>query len=93
MTLPILLDWVLLQYPPLWGYIRYSARHGGITKGKNMNTKAIARKVGLATAQVNEIARDLGIKMSYRADNRYWQINDRHQAAQLIEMLTEQTSN
>ena len=58
-----------------------------------MNTKAIARKVGLATAQVNEIARDLGIKMSYRADNSYWQINDRRQAAQLIEMLTEQTSN
>lgn len=51
------------------------------------NTKAIARKVGMTTAQVNEIARDLNIKMSYRDDNRYWEIANRTEAVQFMVYL------
>lgn len=48
------------------------------------NTKAIARKVDMTTAAVNEVARDLNIKMNYREDNRYWEIADRTEAVQLM---------
>lgn len=51
------------------------------------STKAIARKTGMATAKVNEIARDLGIVMNYRADNHYWEIASRHEAHAFIEHL------
>lgn len=51
------------------------------------NTKAIAHKVGMTTAAVNEIARDLNIKMNYRADNRYWEISNRAEAAQFMNYL------
>ena len=53
------------------------------------NTKAIARKAGVTTAQVNEIARDLGIKMVYRADLRHWDIVDRKEAAMFMDHLLE----
>ena len=53
------------------------------------NTKAIARKTGLTVAQVNETARDLGIKMNYREDNRYWEITNRREAAQFLDHLHE----
>lgn len=56
------------------------------------STKAIARKVGISTAAVNEIARDLGIKMNYRADNRYWEISNRADAHMLVNYLSEQAS-
>lgn len=52
------------------------------------NTKAIARKAGITTAQVNEIVRDLGIKMNYREDNHYWEISDRNEARALLEYLS-----
>ena len=48
------------------------------------STKAIARKAGVSVAFVNELARDLKIKMNYRADNRYWEIADRNEAKQLL---------
>lgn len=48
------------------------------------NTKAIARKVGMTAAAVNEVARDLNIKMNYREDNRYWEIADRTEAVQFM---------
>lgn len=51
------------------------------------NTKAIARKVGLTTAAVNEVARDLNIKMNYREDNRYWEIANRAEAVQFMAYL------
>lgn len=70
----------------------YQARHGP-NERHNMNTKAIARKAGTTTARVNETARDLGIKMTYRADNRYWQVADAREAARLVEHLTEQLSS
>lgn len=53
------------------------------------NTKAIARKTGLTVAQVNETARDLGIKMNYRADNRYWEISNRQEATVFMAHLIE----
>lgn len=53
------------------------------------NTKTIARKTGLTTAQVNETARDLGIEMTYRADLRHWEIVNRAQAAAFLEQLLE----
>lgn len=53
------------------------------------NTKAIARKVGLTTAQVNETARDLRIGMHYRADLRHWEINNRNEAAMFMDHLLE----
>ena len=53
------------------------------------NTKAIAHKVGMTTAQVNEIARDLNIDMNYRADNRYWEITNRREAHQFMAFLAE----
>lgn len=48
------------------------------------STKAIARKTGMSVAQVNEMARDLNIKMNYREDNRYWEIQDRMEASILF---------
>ena len=53
------------------------------------NTKTIARKTGLSTAAVNEIARDLGIEMHYRADLRHWVIESPRQARAFYEMLLE----
>lgn len=53
------------------------------------NTKAIARKTGLTVAQVNESARDLGIEMNYRADNRYWEITNRREAVRFMDHLLE----
>lgn len=53
------------------------------------STKAIARKVGLTVAQVNETARDLGIDMNYRKDNRYWEITNRHEAKMFLQHLVE----
>ena len=53
------------------------------------NTKAIARKAGVSVAKVNEIARDLGIAMQYRADLRHWDILNRAEAAAFLEHLLE----
>ena len=54
------------------------------------STKAIAHKTGMTTAQVNEIARDLNIKMNYREDNRYWEIANRAEAQALFMLLADQ---
>lgn len=51
------------------------------------NTKAIARQAGITTAEVNSIARDLGLDMEYRSDLRHWDLTNRAQAAQLADML------
>ena len=51
------------------------------------NTKAIARKVNMTTAQVNEAARDLGIEMVYRYDLRHYEIVNRAEAAMFLDHL------
>ena len=53
------------------------------------NTKAIARKTGFTVAQVNEMARDLGIELRYRFDNRYWEISNYREAKLFLTHLTE----
>ena len=55
----------------------------------NTNTKTIARKAGVSVAKVNEIARDLGIAMQYRADLRHWEILNRAEADAFLEHLLE----
>lgn len=49
------------------------------------STKAIARKFGVEAKVINEMARDLGIEMKYRADNRYWEIQNIGEAKTFIE--------
>lgn len=51
------------------------------------DTKAIARKVNMTTAQVNKIARDLGIEMVYRFDLRHYEIVNRAEAAMFLDHL------
>lgn len=53
------------------------------------NTKAIAKRAGVTTANVNAIARDLGIELHYRQDLRHWVVTDRKVAAQLLEFLVD----
>ena len=57
------------------------------------NTKAIARKLGMTTSEVTSAARDLGIEMNYRADNRYWEIADRRVAREFFQNLAELQAN
>lgn len=53
------------------------------------NTKSVARHTGFTTVAVNEMARDLGIKMTYRSDLRYWEISNRSEARLFVESLLE----
>lgn len=56
---------------------------------KNFNTKTLAKMAQMPTAELNEIARDLNIEMSYDATNRCWRIVRRADAQMLLDQLTE----
>ncbi|AVJ51019.1 hypothetical protein FDJ44_gp28 [Microbacterium phage Pikmin] len=53
-----------------------------------MNTKAIARKTGIAISIINETARDLGIA-SYDYTNHCWRVQD-SKAEAFIQHITKE---
>lgn len=53
------------------------------------STKTLAKRAGVTTAALNEAARDLSIAMTYDHTNRCWRVASRHDATQLVSLLSE----